>query len=210
MIKVAIVDDHPLILEGVVKILEGEPDMKVVAQAENVSGLLALTENTEPDLLILDISLPGRSGLDALAEIRKTRPQLPVLVLSMHPEDRYALRALKAGASGYVTKASAAEELLGAVRRVISGGRYVSRAVAEMLADDLARPLEKPPHERLSDREFQILGMIAKGKAIKEIAAEISLSVNTVNTYRARILDKMEMRSNADLIRYAIEHKLLD
>ena len=210
MIKVAIVDDHPLLREGVKKILESESDIEVIAQAENVSGLVSLTENTDLDLLILDISLPGRSGLDALAEIRKKRPQLPVLVLSMHPEDRYALRALKAGASGYVTKASAAEELLGAVRKVCSGGRYVSRAVAEMLAVDLARPFEKLPHENLSNREIQVLCMIAAGKAVTEIATEISLSVNTVNTYRARILGKLGMRSNAELIRYAIEHKLLD
>jgi len=210
MIKVAIVDDHPLLREGVRKILESEPDIEVIAEAENVSGLVSLTENTDLDLLILDISLPGRSGLDALAEIRKKRPQLPVLVLSMHPEDRYALRALKAGASGYVTKASAAEELLGAVRKVCSGGRYVSRAVAEMLADGLARPFDKLPHESLSNREIQVLCMIAAGKAVTEIATEISLSVNTVNTYRARILGKLEMRSNPELIRYAIEHKLLD
>jgi DNA-binding NarL/FixJ family response regulator len=210
MIKVAIVDDHPLLREGVKKILESEPDIEVIAEAESVSGLVSLTENTDLDLLILDISLPGRSGLDALTEIRKERPKLPVLVLSMHPEDRYALRALKAGASGYVTKASAAEELLAAARKVISGGRYVSRAIAEMLADDLARPFEKLPHENLSNREIQILGLIASGKALKDIATEISLSVNTVNTYRARILDKMGMRSNADLIRYAIEHKLVE
>jgi len=210
MIKVAIVDDHPLLREGVKKILESESDIEVIAQAENVSGLASLTENTDLDLLILDISLPGRSGLDALAEIRKKRPRLPVLVLSMHPEDQYALRALKAGASGYVTKASAAEELLGAVRKVCSGGRYVSRAVAEMLADDLARPFEKLPHENLSNREIQVLCMIAAGKAVTEIATEISLSVNTVNTYRARILGKLGMRSNAELIRYAIEYKLVE
>jgi DNA-binding NarL/FixJ family response regulator len=209
-IKVVIADDHPMLREGVKRILESTPEIEVVAQAATAAVLAPLIEHTKLDLLILDISFPGRSGLDALLEIKKKKPQLPVLVLSMHSEERYALRALKAGASGYVTKSSAADDLLVAVKMVLSGKHYISPAIAELLATDLANPFDNLLHENLSNRELQILCMIAGGKAVKDIAIDISLSINTVNTYRARILEKMGMQSNAELIRYAIENKLIE
>lgn len=205
MIRIVIADDHELIREGVKKILRGERDMRVVGEAANVGELLALVGQCEADVLVLDINLPGRSGLDALGELRGLQPGLSVVVLSMHPEDRFALRVLKAGAAAYVSKASAADELVAAVRKAASGGRYISPVVADLLAREL-----EAPHEKLSARESQILSLIGAGKSTQQIAAELSISVNTVNTYRARILEKLGMRANAELIRYAIEHGLTE
>jgi DNA-binding NarL/FixJ family response regulator len=205
MIRIVIADDHELIREGVKKILRGERDMRVVGEAANVGELLALVGQCEADVLVLDINLPGRSGLDALGELRGLQPGLSVVVLSMHPEDRFALRVLKAGAAAYVSKASAADELVAAVRKAASGGRYISPVVADLLAREL-----EAPHEKLSARESQILSLIGAGKSTQQIAAELSISVNTVNTHRARILEKLGMRANAELIRYAIEHGLTE
>jgi DNA-binding NarL/FixJ family response regulator len=162
------------------------------------------------DIVILDISMPGESGLDILNDLKRLRPKLPILLLSMHPEEQYARRALKAGASGYLTKESVPEELKHAVRKIVAGGRYVSATLAEKLAYDLRSGVDVPVHELLSDREFQVLRMIASGKTVKQIADEIALSVKTVSTYRARILEKTGMRTTAELIRYAIQAQLVD
>jgi DNA-binding NarL/FixJ family response regulator len=210
MIRIIIADDHELIREGVRKILRGERDMRVVGEAANVGELLALVGQCEAEVLVLDINLPGRSGLDALGELRGLRRALAVVVLSMHPEDRFALRALKAGAAAYVSKASAADELVAAVRKAASGMRYISPTVADLLARELENPKSTAPHEKLSARESQILSLIGAGKSAKQIASELSISVNTVNTHRARILEKMGMRGNAELIRYAVEHGLAE
>lgn len=210
MIRIGIVDDHVLIREGVKKILQKTSDMEVIAETDNILQLFRLVPDSDLHVLVLDMSIPGHSGLDALAEVRKRCPQLPILVLSMHPEETFALRALKAGASGYITKSSAAEELVGAIRKVVSGARYISPAVAELLAAELRIPGGGRPHERLSNREFQIMRMIAAGRTVGQISMEISLSTNTINTYRARILEKMGMRTNAELIRYAVENHLID
>jgi DNA-binding NarL/FixJ family response regulator len=162
------------------------------------------------DVVILDISMPGKSGLDVLDELRRLRPRLPILLLSMHPEEQFARRALKAGAAGYLTKESVPEELKEAVRKVVAGGRYVSATLAEKLAVDLRGGADTPLHELLSDREFQVLRMIASGRSVKDIAEELSLSVKTVSTYRARILEKSGMKTNAELIRYALQSQLVD
>lgn len=161
------------------------------------------------DVVILDVTMPGRGGLEVLREIKKSRPKLPVLVLSMHPEDQFAVRVLKAGASGYMTKESAPEELVGAIRKVVSGGRHVSPALAELMAAYLTLDVRKPAHELLSNREFQVMRQIASGKTVSEIARELSLSVRTISTYRARILEKMGLKTNAELTHYAFQNQLV-
>jgi two-component system invasion response regulator UvrY len=209
MIRIVIADDHALIREGVKKILRRQPDLKIIGDAGNGSELLGILRDAEPDLLILDISLPGRSGIDLLGDIRKLRPALRVLVLSMHEEERFAVRVLKSGAAGYVCKSTAAEELVAAIRKVVAGGRYVSPAVAEILAGQLNDPAGQAAHEQLTNRELQILTMIGAGKAVKQIASELGISINTVATHRARILKKMDLQSSAALVRYAVEHSLV-
>lgn len=209
MIRVLIADDHPVVRRGLVQIVSAESDMAVVGEAANVQELLALARKERHDVVLLDISMPGRNGLEAIKELKQERPQLPILVLSMHPEDQYAVRALKLGAAGYMTKESVPEELVRALRKVISGGRYISPSLAEKLAVTVAAGADRP-YETLSDREYQVLCMIASGKVITQIAAELSLSVKTISTYRARILEKMSMRTNAELTRYAIENRLVD
>jgi len=210
MIKVIIADDHELMREGIKKILRRERDVRVIGEAANVDELLQLAGTRDADVLILDINFPIRSGLDALVELRRVRRDLPVVMLSMYREDRFALRAFKAGAAAYVNKASAADELVAAVRKVAKGGRYISPAVADLLARELADSTGALPHEKLSARESQILSLIGHGKSTKLIASELSISANTVNTYRARILKKMRMHANSELIRYAIEHELTE
>lgn len=194
---------------GIQKVLKKHPDMTVIAEAENCQEVFAQLERVAPDVLILDISLPGRSGLDALGELRERFPQVKVLIVSMLPEERYGVRAIKAGAAGYVTKQSAAKELVNAILRVQSGGRYISPVLAELLANEIVRP-DRPPHETLSDREMEIARWLAMGKTGTEIAAELSLSVNTVANHRAHILKKMQMKNNAELVRYAVEHGLVN
>lgn len=162
------------------------------------------------DVVILDITMPGRSGLEVLREIKKSKPRLPVLVLSMHPENQFAVRVLKRGASGYMTKESAPNELVGAIKKVLAGGRYVSTSLAEKLATYVSTDSQKPPQELLSDREFQVLRLIASGKIVSEIAKDLSLSVKTISTYRTRILEKMGLRNNAELMHYAIQHHLVE
>ena len=209
MIRVLIVDDHPVVRRGLLQILAEEPDMEAAAEAETASELLHMVDEGEWDVIVLDISLPDRSGLDALKDVKAMRPGLPVLVLSMHPEDQYALRVLKAGAAGYVNKDSASEELVNAVRRVVGGGKYVSPSMAEKLATVVGGDYDRPPHEILSDREFQVMCMLAAGKRPKEVAEELYLSIKTVSTYRARILEKMGMENNAELTYYAVKNGLI-
>ncbi len=210
MINILIADDHVLIREGLKKILKNEPDMVVVGEAQNTRELFKHAKKGNLSIILLDISMPGESGLDALRDLRKESPKVPILILSMHPEDRFAVRALRAGASGYITKETAVEELVNAIRKIVWGGKYVSQSLAEKLAFELNGETDKPPHMALSDREFQVMRMIAAGKKRTEIAEELSLSLSTVNTYRTRILEKMRMETNVELARYAIEHGLIE
>lgn len=210
MLRILIADDHALIREGLKKILKAAQDITVVSEAQNAREVVEEMKKQELDVVILDISLPGKSGLELLKDLKLEYPKLPVLILSMHPEDRFAVRALKAGAAGYVTKESAVEELVKAVRKVVQGRKYVSPALAEKLAFDLETDTGKPPHENLSDREYQVMCLIAIGKSVREIASELYLSISTVNTYRGRILEKMNMKTDAELIRYAVQNQLVD
>jgi two-component system invasion response regulator UvrY len=210
LIKILIADDHRIVREGLKQILAETPDMIVMDEASNAQEVLKKIWDNEYDVLLLDISMPGRSGLDILKQLKSDRPKLSVLVLSMYSEEQYALRALKAGASGYMTKESATDELIEAIRKVSTGRKYISPSVAERLAFSLESGDERPPQETLSDREFQVMCMIASGKTIKAIAAELSLSIKTVSTYRARILEKMRMKNNAELTHYAIQNKLVE
>ncbi|MDB6054610.1 MAG: citB [Verrucomicrobiales bacterium] len=207
-IRVLIADDHPIVRRGVAEALGEQRDMVIEAEAGEAGEVLTLLKKNRVDVVILDITLPGRSGLDVLAELKKKNPKMPVLMLSMHPEDQFGLRVLRAGASGYMTKESVPEELVKAIRLLAKGERYISPTLAEKLA----RPSELSNgslHESLSGREFQVLQEIARGQMIKEIAAEFQLSVKTVSTYRARILTKMRMNSNAELTIYALKNHLL-
>ena len=210
MIKVFITDDHLLIREGFKKLLKDEIDIEVIGEAGNANDAMDFVLKNNVDVLILDINLPDKSGLDLLKEIKEFKPDLRVLILSMHPEDRFAMRVLRAGAYGYVTKESAGEELVKAIRKVHNGGKYVSATLAEKLVFEIQSGTDKPVHEILSDREFQVFQMIASGKTLAEIADGLSLAVTTVSTYRARILEKLNLHSNAELIHYAITNKLLD
>ena len=210
MISILIADDHAILRRGLKEILRGELESTTFDEAGTAQQVLAQVHSRVWDLVILDISMPGRSGLDLLRDLQQLRPELPVLVLSMHPEDQYATRVLKAGAAGYMNKETAPKELVKAVRKVLAGGRYVSAALAEKLAADLSADAARPPHEKLSHREFEVLRMIASGKTVSQIAEELHLSVTTVSTHRARILEKMGMENNADLMRYALHNRLID
>jgi len=208
MIRVLVVDDHPVVRRGIAQILEDESDMECSGTAESGPEAFACLRKHPADVVLLDLTLPGESGFDILKRLKEDYPKMPVLILSIHPEDQYALRLLKAGASGYLTKESVPEVLLGAIRKVTAGGRYISPTLAELLAAERIEG-SVPLHDRLSDREFQILARIAQGKALTEIGSELFLSPKTVSTYRQRILEKMGMKSNADLTRYMIEQNLL-
>jgi two-component system invasion response regulator UvrY len=209
MIQILIVDDHGILRRGLKEILEREFHDVSIAEAGTAEQALTQLDSEKWDLVILDITMPGRSGVDVLRNLKALRPKLPFLVLIMHPEDQYGKRVLKAGASGYMNKESAPEELIKAVRKLLSGGRYVSATLAETLAVDLGRDDGTPAHERLSDREFEVLRKMASGKTVGQIAQELHLSVPTVSTYRARILEKMGMSNTAELIRYALSHHLV-
>jgi two-component system, NarL family, invasion response regulator UvrY len=209
MTKILIADDHPIVRRGLKQILTEERDMAPVGEAHDSQEALELVRKESWDIVVLDITLPGRGGLDVLKEIKQERPKLPVLILSMHPEDQYGVRALKAGASGYMTKETAPDHLIAAIRKITSGGKYVSPVLAERLAIDLQRNTDSPVHEILSDREYQVMCMIASGKSVSQIAEELFLSVKTISTYRSRILAKMRMRSNAELTHYAINNHLI-
>jgi two-component system, NarL family, invasion response regulator UvrY len=206
--RILIADDHTVVRKGLRQILLEAFPSALIEDVEDAESLVKQAFMKEWDVVITDLSMPGRSGLDALHQIKQQLPKLPVLVLSIHPEEQYAIRVLKAGASGYLSKDMASEELVGAIHRVLLGKRYISPSVAEKLASTLDFDEEKSPHEQLSDREFDVLKMIAVGKSITEIAQLLSLSPTTISTYRARILTKLGMKTNADLILYALEHRL--
>jgi DNA-binding NarL/FixJ family response regulator len=208
--RILITEDHAVVREGLRLILADHFKNAVFGEARNATEALARVWKVKWDVVVLDITMPGRSGLEVLKEIKRSRPRLPVLILSMHPEDQFAIRLLKAGAAGYLTKESAGEELVGAIKKVVGGGRYISPALAERMATYLTIDVRKAPHERLSDREFLILRMIASGKQVSQIARELSLGISTVSTYRARILDKMDMQNNAELTHYALQKELVD
>lgn len=209
-LKILIADDHAVVRRGVRQLLLESVRPEVVEEAESAAEALRKAGERDWDIVILDVSLPGRTGLDVLAEIKRTKPGLPVLMLSMHPEDQYAVRALRMGAAGYLTKDQAPEEIARAVRRIISGGRYVSPSLAEKLAFALGPAGDQAPHEALSEREFEVFRLIASGRSVSEIGRDIHLSVKTVSTYRARVLEKMGLATNADLTRYAIKAGLVD
>jgi two-component system, NarL family, invasion response regulator UvrY len=210
MIKVLVADDHAIVRRGLRQILAETTDILVGDEAASAAEVLRLVREQRYSAVILDISLPGASGLELLAEVRKERPGLPVLILTAHSEGQYAVRAIRAGAAGFLTKESAPDRLIDAVRKVASGGRYVSVELGERLASALAGDKEGAPHERLSDREFEILKMLASGKTVSEVANSLSLSVKTVSTHRTRILKKMDMKTNAELTTYAVRSGLVE
>src|SRR5438552_1788250 len=208
--RVLVCDDHPIVRRGLREILEQAGAPVTVGEAASAAEGLALARKQSWDTVVLDITMPGRSGLELLKELKSERPNVPVLVLSVHPAEQYAVRVLRAGASGYLTKESAPEELLTAIRHIVRGGRYISPSVGETLADDLGRPAEQLPHHGLSDREFEIMRLLASGRRVSEIAEQLHLSVKTVSTYRARVLLKLNLRTTAEIMRYAIKHDLGD
>lgn len=207
MIRVIIADDHELIREGIKKIVRHSADLKVVGEAADLKQAIALIAQVRPDVAVLDISLPDYDGLDGLAELRRHFPELRIVMLSMHPEERYALAALRAGALGYVSKATAPAELVDAVRRAAAGQAYLGPRMSELLARDAGSPAQ-PPHYSLTPRELEIVALIGAGLQIKQVAAELGISISSVNTYRSRIFRKMGLSSNAALIRYALQHGL--
>jgi two-component system invasion response regulator UvrY len=209
-IRVLVADDHVLFRRGLKMVLEDTPDMVVADEAGTGREALEKALKGNYDVLLLDISMPERSGFDILKDLKNLKPELPVLILTMHAEDKYAVRVLKAGAAGYLTKKNAPDELVAAIRKVLAGGRYVSSSLAEKIAFELQEGGEKPLHENLSDREYQVMCLIASGKSMSDIAEELSLSINTVSTYRARILEKMRLKNTAELIHYAISNHLVE
>jgi len=208
--RILIADDHPLFRAGLKETLSKEKDVELIGEADNGLKALELARKQRWDVVLLDLTMPGTDGLEALQELRRDQPKLPVLILSAHPEDQLALRLLKAGAAGYLTKDKAPEVLLAAVRKVLRGEKYFSESLAAKITLDLVSGAKPALHEALSHREYQVMRMIAAGKPIKDIAAELFLSVRTVSTYRARVLVKMHMKTNADLIRYAMQNKLVE
>lgn len=209
MTRILIADDHAIFREGLKQILEDVPDMVVVDDVSRGQEVLDKIEKQDYDILLLDIAMPGLSGLETLKLLKGRKPRMRVLILSMYPEEQYAVRAIKAGAAGYITKASASEELLQAIRKISGGGRYISTSIAENLLFDLEPEEDRPIHQRLSDREYQIFCMIARGKAVGDIALELFLSVKTISTHRVHILEKMRMKNNAELTNYAIKNNLV-
>lgn len=209
MIKILVADDHTIIRQGIRQIVGSTSDITLADEASSAREAWKKISEHTYDVVLLDISMPDSSGLDFLKQIKHEKPNLPVLILTMHPERQYAIRALKAGASGYLTKESAPDELIAAIRKVHGGGKYISSVLAEKLAYILEKSAEELPHETLSDREYQIMCMIAKGKRLKDIADDLYLSPKTVSTYRSRILEKMNMKNNEGLIRYAIDNHLV-
>ncbi len=208
--RVLIVDDHQIVRRGLLELFtEGYPDLQV-GEAENSHIALELLTTQDWDLVLVDINIPGRGGLEVLAETKRLRPQTPVLVLSAYPEEEFAVRSLKLGASGYLNKSLASDEILVAAKKVLAGGKYVTASLAEKLASSLGAPVPQAPHDILSSRELQVLRLVASGSTIKKIADEIALSEKTVGTYRARIAKKLGLHSNVELTRYALKHRLVD
>jgi DNA-binding NarL/FixJ family response regulator len=210
MIRLLLADDHQIVREGLKGILSAQPDLAVAGEAANGDEVMARVHAGEFDVLVLDISMPGRNGIEVIKLVRQERPGLPVLVLSMHQEDQYAVRALRAGAAGYLTKDSAGAELVSAIRKVAAGGRYITPAVAEQLALQIGRAEELPAHRLLSDREYEVFRLLAAGRSVTEIADQLALSVKTISTHKSRLMEKMRLGTQADLIRYAIEHQVVD
>lgn len=210
MKRIIIADDHEIVRAGLKQIIADDPELLVEGEAGDGQELLEILRKKKFDIVLLDMKMPGRSGLEILKQLKLEHPSLPVLILSMHPEEQYAVRTIKAGASGYITKETAPDKLIEAIRRVCGGGKYISASLAEKLADSIADSRSKPPHEYLTDREFQVMCMIASGKTITEIARELFLSVKTISTYRQRILEKMNMKNNAELTHYVISNNLIE
>jgi DNA-binding NarL/FixJ family response regulator len=210
VIKLLIADDHAIFREGLKHILEEHPDIIVADEAGNGQEVLDYVWKNEYDMILLDIGMPGMPALEVLKQVKNEKPRLPVLVLSMYPEDQYAVRFIRAGASGYLTKESAPEELITAIRKITAGRKYITSSVAEKLADEVEPDAEKPAHHTLSDREFEVFRLIVSGKTVKQIAVDLYLSVKTISTYRSRILEKMKMKTNAELMHYALKQHMLD
>lgn len=210
MINIVLADDHAIVRQGLRQILLAQPDLSVAGEAANHGEVMQLVRKGPPDVLVLDINMPGKNGIDTLKQVKQEYPRLPVLMLSMYPEDQYAVRALKAGASGYLTKMAAAEQLVDAIRMIARGKKYITPELAQSLADSLDRDTDVPPHELLSDREFQVLRLIASGRTLSQIGDELALSPKTVSVYRAQLLAKLQLASNAELTRYALTHQLVD
>ncbi|MEM5786450.1 MAG: response regulator transcription factor [Syntrophobacteraceae bacterium] len=208
--KVLIADDHAIVRRGLKLILSEEFTRLVFGEARNGQEVIDQVSKQDWDIVVLDITMPGRSGLDVLKELKQLRPKLPVLILSMHSEDQFGMRVLKAGAAGYMTKENVPEELVKAIKKVMSGGKYISSYLAEQLAFNLEEDTERPIYEKLSDREYHVMCMIASGKTVKDIAKELSLSMKTISTYRTRVLEKLKMKSNAELTHFAVKNKLVD
>ncbi len=209
-VRVLIADDHPVVRDGLKTMLSADPEVCVVGEAADGDEALQLMNTVEWDVAVLDYSMPGKGGVDLLAQVKRDYPDRPVLILSIYPEDPHGMRALKAGAAGYITKESAGEELTAAVKKVVSGGRYVSAALAEKLAARLTPDQDRPPHERLSDREYRVMWLLASGRSLQQIAEEMHLSPSTVSTYRGRILKKLGLSSNVELVHYAMKHRLIE
>lgn len=210
MIKVLLADDHTIVRAGLKELLSETGDITVSGEANDGTEALARIRESDYDVAVLDMSMPGRSGIELIRQVKRERPRLSILVLSMHSEEQYAVRALKAGASGYLTKESAADQLVAAIRRIAAGGAFVTPETAQRLALDVSTAGAAAPHTLLSDREFQVLRLIADGKSVSEIAKQLTLSVKTISTHKTRIMRKMRLANQAELIRYAIEHELLD
>jgi two-component system, NarL family, invasion response regulator UvrY len=210
MITVLVADDHGIVRAGLKQILAGAGDLVAAGEAKDGQEVLRLVRERDWDLLLMDMSMPGRSGIDLIKQVKSEKPKLPILVLSMHQEHQYAVRAIRAGASGYLNKDSASELLVSAIRKVVRGGMFVSPTVAELLARETMRGTDAPPHTLLSDREFQVFSMIVQGKTVTDIAAELNLSVKTISTHKTHVLEKMKLSNSAELVRYAIAHQLLD
>ena len=208
-IKVLVADDHEIVRQGLKTIISEHSDLSIAGEAENGNQVLKILKKTKVDVVLLDFDMPEKNGLDTLVELKALYPKLPVMILSIFPEDHYGTRFLKAGASGYLQKSSATDQLIDAIRKVFNGGKYISSALTDRLVTNLNRDHERPLHESLTDREFQVFCLLATGKKLKEIADELCLSINTISTYRSRILQKIDMSSNADVIRYAIKNKLV-
>lgn len=209
MLRILIADDHSVVRKGLKQILLDEFSSALIEEVADAEALIKKVMSSPWDIVISDLSMPGRSGLDALQQIKSSHPNLPVLILSIHPEEQYALRALKSGASGYLTKDAAPDELVKAVQKILLGKKYISQSIAEKLANTFSADAGINPHESLSDREFDVMKQLANGKSVSEIADMLSLSVTTISTYRARLMTKMNLKSNSDLTRYAIENKLI-
>ncbi len=208
-IKVLVADDHEIVRQGLKTIISEHSDLSIAGEAENGNQVLKILKKTKVDVVLLDFDMPEKNGLDTLIELKALYPKLPVMILSIFPEDHYGIRFSKAGASGYLQKSSATDQLIDAIRKVFNGGKFISPALTDQLVMNLNKDEKRPLHEALTDREFQVFRFLATGKKLKEIAAELCLSINTISTYRSRILQKMDLKSNADVIHYAINNKLI-